>query len=146
MHGEDDDVDIGALGADASRGLDAVEAGQADVHEHDVGAASQRLLDGARAVKDVRDDGHVLLIAKERAQAIAHELMVLGDQDAQDAAHERLDGDAEEDDEEEEAGAALAAMAIKSSAPSVAMTIHMTPQTTEGICVSCASMTASERR
>jgi hypothetical protein len=67
---------------DAARGLDAVDARHADVHEHDVGQCLPRARDRLGAVARLADDLDVGLRAQDHAKARAHEALVVGEQDA----------------------------------------------------------------
>ena len=73
---------LGLLLAQAARGLDPVDARHAQVHEHDLGpvlgAERERLLAVGRG-------GHELDAVEQpeqRADALAHEALVVGEQDA----------------------------------------------------------------
>ena len=56
VRGEDDDLDVGMLGRDASGRFDAVAAWHAQVHEHDVGFVFGGECDGLFSVGGGRED------------------------------------------------------------------------------------------
>ena len=71
-----------ALGADAPDGLDAVDARHDEVHERDVGLQARDRLHRLLAVGGLPHDLDVLLQGEEGAQALAHDRVVVGDEDA----------------------------------------------------------------
>src|SRR4051794_5106503 len=81
--GEHEHVRAG-LGAadDASRRLDPVEPRHADVHENDVRSQAARLVDRLLPVAGLAHDVDVGLGAQDHAQAVAHEPLIVGEQDA----------------------------------------------------------------
>jgi len=93
------DPDPGVLGADLVRGLDAlhvVAGGHADVGEHRVGAEPAhrvaQLLAVAHGGQHLDGPG----VLQEPSGAFAHEVVVLGDDDAQPlSAHARSAGSAQ---------------------------------------------------
>ena len=64
---------------------DAVEPRHREVEQHDVGREPLRLGDRGLAVGRLPDDLDVVLQVEERAQALAHDRVVVGDQDADHA-------------------------------------------------------------
>jgi hypothetical protein len=67
---------------DAPRGLDAVEAGHADVHQHDGGRAAAGQFYGLEAVLGLPDDLDLGVCFEQFAEAGAHERLVVADEDA----------------------------------------------------------------
>ena len=77
--GQDQD----AVPGQPPRRLDPVEQRHADVHQHDVGAQRARELDRLLAVAGLADDLHLAGRLEHRAEARAHQRLVVGDQQAQ---------------------------------------------------------------
>ena len=71
---------ITRVGEQAPRGLDAVELGHADVHQHDVGLERADLLDGVEPVGGLAHHLEVVLGVEDHAEAGADERLVVGDQ------------------------------------------------------------------
>jgi hypothetical protein len=69
------------VGAEAAGGLDTVELGHAQVHEHHIGFVAGDGGEGLVAVRDVGDDLEVGLPLEHAAQAVAHDGVVIDDQD-----------------------------------------------------------------
>ena len=67
---------------DLAGGLDAVEVGHADVHQHDLGMQSPRCLDGLCAVARFCDHLEVRFGVQDDPEASADKLLIVGDQDA----------------------------------------------------------------
>src|SRR4029077_13503896 len=61
------------VGRDQMGGLDAVQPGHADVHQHDIGLIPARNSDGIAPVARFLDDVDVLLAGENRAKAVADE-------------------------------------------------------------------------
>ena len=85
--GQADDRDAGPLGAYPRRRLDAVEAGHAVVHEHDVRLALPYRGQRVVAVTDRSDHLDVGTQAQEQLERVAEHLVVLDEDDAHRAAH-----------------------------------------------------------
>ena len=66
---------------DAAGGVEPVDAGHADVHEHDVGAMLERQAHRLLAVGRLADDGDVVLRVEQRPEAAPHQRLVVGDDD-----------------------------------------------------------------
>ena len=69
------------VGGDAAGGLDAVEAGHLDVHQHDVRLHAAREPHGRGAVRGVADDLHVVLGVEQGPEPGPHQRLVVGEQD-----------------------------------------------------------------
>ena len=67
---------------DGADGVEAIDAGQLQVHQRDVGPMLQELLDGFLPVARLRDDEHVGLQADDPDDAFAHQPVVVHAQDA----------------------------------------------------------------
>ena len=65
-----------------ARGLDAVHAGHADVHQADVGRHTPRQPHGVLAVRRLPDDLKILLGLEDEAKSGAHEGLIVGDEHA----------------------------------------------------------------
>ncbi len=70
------------VGGDQFGGCDPVEVGHPHVHQHDVGSRSLRFGDGLSTVGGLRDDFEVGLGIDQSGEAAPHELLVVGDDDA----------------------------------------------------------------
>jgi hypothetical protein len=70
------------VGGDRLGGLQAVEAGHADVHQHDVGDEAARRVGRLVAVGGLADHLDAVLRGQQRPKARAHERLVVGEQDA----------------------------------------------------------------
>ncbi len=77
---EDDDARPGLGGDDPLRRLDAVRAGHAHVHEHDVRRERGRLRDARLAVPGLADDLDVVLGGEDHAEAHAQQGLVVDEQ------------------------------------------------------------------
>jgi hypothetical protein len=82
---EDEDARSVEVGKQASGCGESVENWHADVHEHDVGPKRSRTLDRSTAVGGLPDDLDVRFALDDRAEAVAHEGLVVGEQDADHA-------------------------------------------------------------
>ncbi len=80
---------LAGRGQQPPRGLDPVQLGHPDVHQHDVGPQLARLVDGLEPVAGLADDLEIVLGVEDHAEAGAHERLVVGDQQA-DAHEARL--------------------------------------------------------
>ncbi len=79
---------VGRRRHDAPRGLDAVEVGHAHVHDHDVGVVLGAQPHRRQTVGREADDPEVGLRPEDRAERRAHDVLVVGDHDAdQGVAH-----------------------------------------------------------
>ena len=67
--------------ADATGGGEAVDAGHADVHQHDVGALAARERDRLVAVARLADHLDVVLGVEQGPEAPAHQRLVVGEHD-----------------------------------------------------------------
>jgi hypothetical protein len=67
---------------DPPGGLESVELGHADVHQHDGGSEAGRLADGLDPVARLGDDLDVGLAGEQHAEACADHRLVVGDEDA----------------------------------------------------------------
>ena len=67
---------------DPARRLDAVQLGHLDVHQHHVGLAPAREIDRRRPVPGLADDLDAGLRLEDRAEAGAHERLIVGDEHA----------------------------------------------------------------
>src|SRR5439155_22014319 len=76
-----------AVGGEAARCLDAVEARHADVHENERGEQAPSLVDRLAAIRGLAHDLDVRRGLEELAETGADERLVVGDQDAR--AHAR---------------------------------------------------------
>src|ERR1017187_1460266 len=81
--GEDQHLGGSSGGADGGRGLDAVRAGHADVHEHDVRAQRRGHADTCDAVAGLPDHGDIGLGFKDHPEAHPYQRLVI-DQQAPD--------------------------------------------------------------
>ena len=68
--------------SEAPRGLDPVDARHPHVHEDDVRREHPGRLDGLRAVARLADHLEIGLGVQDQAEAGAHELLVVGEQEA----------------------------------------------------------------
>ena len=69
---EYEDMHLRVGGTDAGCGIDTVEFGHAQVHEHDVGPQPLHLHEGLRTIDGLTDDLKVGLASERTAQPIAH--------------------------------------------------------------------------
>ena len=72
----------GSSAPDLRRGRDAVHHRHQHVHQHDVGLQFVRQPHRLGAVGGLADDLHIRVVRQKHAQALAHDLVVVGDQDA----------------------------------------------------------------
>ncbi len=79
---EDEHLDVGEVGADAAGCFGAVEAWHAQVHEHDIGALTTRVLHCLDAVRRDAHDLDAVDQADEHRQPVAHHPLIVGDQHA----------------------------------------------------------------
>ena len=86
MHAENDGLGERMRGGELGDGFDAVENGHADVDHHDVRMESGGEFESLAAVGGLGDDFEAGVALQQKAQAGAHEGMVIGEQDA-DGAH-----------------------------------------------------------
>ncbi len=70
------------LVSDLFGGLDAVEAGQAYVHDDDVGAQFRRQPHRLLAVRGLTDDGQVGGLFEQLARPLADDLVILGQENS----------------------------------------------------------------
>ena len=68
--------------SDSAGGLDPVQVGHADIHQHDVGPQRPGGLDRLTPVAGLANDLEVGLGVEDHAEACADERLVVGDQDA----------------------------------------------------------------
>ena len=73
----------GQLGPDLATRLDPGAVGEADVHDDDVGLVPARLLDRLRDRAGLGDDLEARPPVEQRDEALAHDLVVIDDQQAQ---------------------------------------------------------------
>ncbi len=73
---------LARFGEQPAGGLDPVELGHADVHQHDVGLQVPGLRDRVEAVGGLADDLQIVLGVEDHAEPGAHERLVVGDQQA----------------------------------------------------------------
>ena len=85
---EHDDLRARAELADLERGLEAAEIRHRDVEEDDVGLQLLAAVDGLPAVLGLAHDLDVVGLLEEGPHALAHEGVVIGDDDARPS-HER---------------------------------------------------------
>lgn len=85
--GQDEDTDAYqvVVGGDQAGGLDAVEVGHADVHDHDVGAGAAGKPDGLAAGAGLADDRHVGGGLDEHREGLPDQGLVVGEQYADHA-------------------------------------------------------------
>ena len=81
--GEDHDLHVGQplVVGDAPGGRQPVDAGHADVHQHDVGPQLEGEAHGLVAVGGLADDGDVVLRVEQGPEPAAHQRLVVGDDD-----------------------------------------------------------------
>ena len=84
---QDDDARRGRELAQALDRADAVEPRHDEVHEHDVGLERRDRRERRLAVGRLADDLDVVLQLEERAQALAHDGVVVDDEDGDHARH-----------------------------------------------------------
>ena len=72
----------GCVRFDLARGFDAVHRVHDQVHQHHVGQYIGRAADGITAVRRLTHNLHVRLRLQEVADAAAHDMVVIGDEDA----------------------------------------------------------------
>ena len=82
MHAEHDDGDLRIGLGDLKGGFDAVEIGHADVHDDHVGLQGFCEGDGFAAVVGFADHREIGLLLDQETQAAAHELVIVGEEDA----------------------------------------------------------------
>ena len=73
----------GQLGPDLAAGLDAGAVGQPDVHDDDVGLVEARLVDRFGDGPGLGDDLEALAPVEQRDEALADDLVVVDDEQAQ---------------------------------------------------------------
>ncbi len=78
---EDEHAGARILPPDGERGLEAPEARHRDVHEDDVGRERACELDGLQAVGRFADHLDVVREAQQRAHALAHDRVVIREED-----------------------------------------------------------------
>ena len=81
VHGQGDDPAAQLLADDMARGVHAVQVVHGDVHDDDVGAQLLGQADGFAAVLGLGDHLQALFLLQQGAQAVAHDLVVVGDDD-----------------------------------------------------------------
>ena len=79
--GEDHDLHLGEGGRELAGGGDAVEVGHAHVHQHHVGPQQPGPVGGLAAVVRLADELDRVVAREHAAQAGAHEVVVVDDQD-----------------------------------------------------------------
>ena len=79
--GQHDDPGIAGRRGDAPGGLDPVQPGHPDVHQHDVGAGRPGEVDGLATVGGLAHHGEVVLGAEDHPEPRPHELLVVGEED-----------------------------------------------------------------
>jgi len=89
-HENGDGVLVIALGDDAPRRLEAVDAGHPYVHQHDVGPPLAHEVDRVRAIAGLAGDDDAGLGVEDRSEAGAHERLVIRDQDRDGPLGDRL--------------------------------------------------------
>src|SRR6185436_12254886 len=82
VHRQDQDFGRGQCLADLPRRLEAVQVRHADVQDDDVGTQPLRLVARFAPVDGLADELPALLRLEQRAQALADDLVVVGDEDA----------------------------------------------------------------
>ena len=80
VHRQDQDRDVGRLGADLARGLQPGQLGHLDVEDRQVGSLADRHVAGLGAVGGLADHLDVHLALEQHPQAGAHDPVVVGDQ------------------------------------------------------------------
>ena len=83
VHGEDHDLAVGVVAQDLRRGLDAVQTGQADVHQHQVGPKPLARTGPRRARFGFADHAKFVAAAQDGLDAIAHDLVIIHEQDVE---------------------------------------------------------------
>ena len=78
---QDDHPRLGPALAQAARGLHTIQAGHPNVHQHDSRAGRFVLLEGGLTILSLGGDRQVALQLQQRAQAFAHQALVIDDQD-----------------------------------------------------------------
>ena len=81
VHGKNDDLDGGVMAQDLGSGLDAIEAGEADIHENDIGAPGLADLNGIGARFGLRHDLKLFAVSQDGLDAIAHNFVVVNQKD-----------------------------------------------------------------
>ena len=80
IHGKDGHPNVGLVTKDFRRGFDAIEAGQTDVHQDNVGSQLAGERDGISPVIRFTDDLKVLVKFQDRADPVSHNLMIIDQQ------------------------------------------------------------------
>ena len=83
MHAEDKDAGIGDPLDNLARCFDAVQQRHADVENGDIRSMCDRFLDCGPAVTRFCYDGPLRLFFEQLTQALAHEHMIVGEQQPQ---------------------------------------------------------------
>lgn len=94
VHGEDDDFGFGGVPEDFGGGVDAVESGQAEIHDDDWRMELAHELDGLFPGFAFTGDSEVGRLLEDSFQAIPHDLVIV---DEEDVHHERIEMSVEED-------------------------------------------------
>jgi hypothetical protein len=85
-HREHEDASVGrCLADDPAGGLDPIETGHADIHQHDVGAQATRLRDRFLSIAGLADNVDVGLALEDQAEAASHQRLIVDDKDTQGA-------------------------------------------------------------
>jgi len=83
IDGEHEELEPGMGGLELAHAVDAVHAGQVDVHEHDVGEESREFLQGFFGGRMAADDREAGGGVDHEGQVVADVIVVLDDRDAQ---------------------------------------------------------------
>ena len=81
VHGEGQNLDGGILGEDLPGRLDAVELGEADIHDHQVGLELEHLAHRGAAVARFSDDLELRMLLQKRAEPVQQHLMIVHEED-----------------------------------------------------------------
>ena len=84
---EHEDLRAGIAAEQVARGLEPVELGHPDVHQHEVRRELARALQRLAPVGGLADHLEVGLRVEDHPQAAAHERLIVGDQDPDGLAH-----------------------------------------------------------
>ena len=80
MHGKYDDFGAREFGHNLAGGIDAVEIGHVQIHDDHAGLQPAGQLDGSPAVFGFGHHRHARLLFNQRTQAIAHDFVIVGQQ------------------------------------------------------------------
>ena len=85
QHGQPENPDVGELGADARRRLDAVHVRHRDVHQDDIGPQRMRVGDRLEAVGRIADHRELRPLMEHLSQRAPHRRVIVDDQNPERA-------------------------------------------------------------